>query len=91
MQLEQSYDKVVLTHDEIQQALKKLIETKLNRRVRGDVSVDTRSRSTTGRLEDKCKPDLMCSGYAWLEPGELTRIVEVKHNDRTHSGLDIIS
>lgn len=72
MQFEQSYDKVILTHDEIQEVLRQHILLKTGRRVRGDVVVNSQDansgRGTVDVKQASCFKKVISTAYTYLEP-----------------------
>lgn len=64
MKVEQAYDKVHLSHEDIQNALKKMVEQKTGRTVRGDVYVSSDNRGLTEQFMHK----VSCGGTCYLEP-----------------------
>lgn len=68
MKIEQSYDKVVLTNEEIQEALRKLVEVKTGRKVRGAVVVNHQQHkhSLMGGIADIIT--VSGAAFCYLEP-----------------------
>jgi hypothetical protein len=71
MDIQQSYDKVVLTNEEIQDALRSYVEKRAGRKVRGHVVVNQtdneRSAVQRAKREPFC-PQVEGGAYCYLQP-----------------------
>lgn len=66
MKIEQAYDKVVLTNQEVQEALRKLVEEKTKRNVRGHVVVSMQ-QSRLGNSVLQYSPITEGAAFCYLE------------------------
>lgn len=69
MKIEQAYDKVVLTNEEVQEALRAAVTAKTGRQVRGHVVVNM-AKAQTATQQRESYPQTEGAAYCYLESKE---------------------